>query len=107
MDKNCWERPCKHCDSCSDVLICRHSEQIGWEVDELLGNCLYFEEAQTCLSCSHAIRTTHELGEIDSVDYACPFTDTNRPVYSDTRPFSTHFFDVPLCVCDRFEFKED
>ena len=97
--KNCWELPCKFCDSDLDTLICRRT---GEEVSEFIKDCEQFEPAKTCLDCRHAIIKNYDLtGEID---YHCPY-ENEKLIYSDVRPYQTHYADISECLNGKFEEK--
>ena len=59
-------------------------------------------KAKTCINCKHAIVEVFESGQIDCVDYRCPFQD-NKFIYSDNNVFAEHFCDVPECKIGKFE----
>ena len=99
--KNCWELPCKFCDSDLDTLICRCT---GEEVSEFIKDCEQFELARTCIDCKYSETKIYETGEIDSVDYYCPY-ENEKLIYSDVSPYRTHYIDIPECPTGRFERK--
>lgn len=108
IQSNCWDLPCKYCNSDLDTLMCEYQcEHVPKEVSELIGNCPHFEIARTCIDCKHSRPVIYgALGDGDeNTDYFCPFIeDGKKLVYSDVSTFSTHYSDVPECPCGRFEY---